>query len=355
MKHVIKYMPEEVLLPMAGESAGIAAHNKTAALCYDRIWGCSDDVVPRAIRCFGGSRAEVALVKMFSDPERELGKLKRLLEGGMGAEDGLIRFQKAIEPTSLAAFLSLMFKWISHEGGPLHSGGMGQLRNGVIFKAVLQGMLGIRVEDPRFIEFFKQHMGEVIDTVNRKVAKAFWMKHKRTLSPIYASRELRDCQYREGDRSIVAVALSNLEVVSEDDLTWEQVLEFRKDRDAKEKYRRFLHWLDRDMIGRSQAYIEDEIALRLGDYKAALKKHGIRTLVGTIEEVLDGKYLIGVASITGSMTLAGHPTLGGLAGAGLVVGKVGVKLVENLLDFDDAERGANSEISWVYQLKELTK
>jgi hypothetical protein len=36
------------------------------------------------------------------------------------------------------------------------------------------------------------------------------------------------------------------------------------------------------------------------------------------------------------------------------VGKLGVKLVENLLDFDDAERGANSEISWVYQVKELT-
>jgi hypothetical protein len=55
------------------------------------------------------------------------------------------------------------------------------------------------------------------------------------------------------------------------------------------------------------------------------------------------------------VALAGHPTFGILAGAGLILGKVGVKLAQVLLDFNDVERGPNSEISWVYEVKRLDK
>jgi len=41
-----------------------------------------------------------------------------------------------------------------------------------------------------------------------------------------------------------------------------------------------------------------------------------------------------------------------LAAGLLVGGKIGVKLVQAKLDFDDVERGPNSEISWVYEVKE---
>ena len=95
--------------------------------------------------------------------------------------------------------------------------------------------------------------------------------------------------------------------------------------------------------------------IRLGDYERALKKHGIKTVVGTIEETLDGKYLLGASGIAGSLTLAGHPVLGMLAAGFLIGGKIGVKLMQTKLDFDDVERGPNSEISWVYEAKKLGK
>jgi len=50
---------EEILLPRKGESAAVTLKVKTAALCYERIWSTSDDVVPKSIRCWGGSPAEL--------------------------------------------------------------------------------------------------------------------------------------------------------------------------------------------------------------------------------------------------------------------------------------------------------
>lgn len=65
--------------------------------------------------------------------------------------------------------------------------------------------------------------------------------------------------------------------------------------------------------------------------------------------------MLGASGVASSLTLAGHPTLGVLA-AGLLVGsRVGVKLMQTKLDFDEVERGPNSEISWVYEAKKLGK
>lgn len=102
-------------------------------------------------------------------------------------------------------------------------------------------------------------------------------------------------------------------------------------------------------------YIEDEISIKLEDYEQALKKHGIKTVIGTVEEALDGKYLLGASGVAGSLTLAGQPLLGILAAGILIGGRVGVKLIQTKLDFDDVERGPNSEISWVYEAKKVGK
>ena len=86
--------------------------------------------------------------------------------------------------------------------------------------------------------------------------------------------------------------------------------------------------------------------------KSALRKHGIRTIIGTVEEALDGKLTTGVTAATGGLNLAGHPTLGFLVGAGMVIGKAVIKLIQNKLDYDDLERGPNSEVSWVYEARQ---
>ena len=99
------------------------------------------------------------------------------------------------------------------------------------------------------------------------------------------------------------------------------------------------------MVGKSQSFIEEDVEQKLEDYEWALKKHGIKTILGEISEVLVGGGIFAIAD----------PKLGLFAAGAIVVGKVIVKVGQALLDFDDIERGPNSEISWVYEVKRFGK
>jgi hypothetical protein len=151
----------------------------------------------------------------------------------------------------------------------------------------------------------------------------------------------------------VAIAFFNLQLWTghRQKITWDQVIELRRDKESRKKYRRFLHWLDKEMIGKSQAFIEDEIAQRLEDYKSALKKQGIKTVIGTIEEILSGD-ILKPAIASGIIAITTDPLLGILAGTGLFISSVAVKLAKKKIEYEEVEKGPNSEISWVYEVKE---
>jgi len=179
----------------------------------------------------------------------------------------------------------------------------------------------------------------------RATAVAFSRTHNTVMVPLYGSCTERDKAYSKGGKATILSTLSNLQIVDEKCLTWDQVLEFRKDEKAKKKYERLLHWLKKEMVGKSQSFIEDDVEQKLEDYEWALKKHGIKTVLGEISEVLVGGGIFAIAD----------PKLGLFAAGAIVVGKVVVKVGQALLDFDDIERGPNSEISWVYEVKQLGK
>ena len=283
---------ERILLPRRGESAAITHKVKTAALCYDRIWSPSNDVVPETIRCWGGSPAE-------------------------------------LDKRGLAVDLNIKSK-----------------------RAPIVAMCG---PEEKKLQLLKASTDRGWVLILREIAKSFSAEHGVAVIPVYDLVADRTSAYHDGKHEMVVSMLSNLEIADERNLMWEQVSEFRADKENRQKYKRFLHWLDKEMVGKSQDFVENEISTRLEDYEQALKKHGIKTVVGIIEELLDGKYLREAFGIAEILRLAGHPDLGVFAGSLLVGGRVTVKLVKTWLDFDDVERGANAEISWVYEAKKLSK
>jgi len=278
----------KILLPSANETAAITLKPKTAALCYDRVWGTSDDVVPPSIRCWGGSKVELS-------------------------------------GTGLAVDFNIKSD-----------------------RAPIVAMVG-PVDKKK--EMFRAGTDLGLASAFRKISISFSSKHSVPLVPIYDFIKQRNKMYKEGDREVVIITLSDLDIVDEKQLTWDQVIEFRSDRENQKKYKRLLHWLDRGMTGRTPRFIKDEILIKLDDYESALRKYGIRTIAGIVEETVDGKLITGVTAATGTINLAGHPTLGFLVGAGILIGKVVMKLIQVKLDFDDIECGLNSEISWVYEAK----
>jgi hypothetical protein len=86
-------LSKEILLPSKSESVAIAPGNeKTAALCYDRVWSPSaiwratDCVVPDCIRFFGGTDAEVFILKETHKKEPIISKINDLLRQRFEAE-----------------------------------------------------------------------------------------------------------------------------------------------------------------------------------------------------------------------------------------------------------------------------
>jgi len=135
--------------------------------------------------------------------------------------------------------------------------------------------------------------------------------------PVYASLEDRDREFTRGDLAVVTSILSGLQVVDEDKCEWEQVLEFRADVEVRDKYKRFLHWLNVKMVDQPESLIREEIELRHADYKNALHKHGIVTTIGDWAIALGGMGTVFAASPE-SVLLQALALIGGL-GAKVVI------------------------------------
>ncbi|MGK7885090.1 MAG: hypothetical protein AB4057_10765 [Crocosphaera sp.] len=174
--------------------------------------------------------------------------------------------------------------------------------------------------------------------------------------PVYQSLNAFNKEYEPGNYSVIVSTLSNLQIVLEDELSWAQVIEFRTDKKARISYRRLVHWLDKEMVGKSQSFIEDEIFLRLEDYNEAIQKHGIKTGIGTFLSILDEKFLASASAISGALFLAGVPELAILGGAGLVVGNTLLKIAENAYDVHEEFDEQKKDIAFIFEVqKELKK
>lgn len=171
------------------------------------------------------------------------------------------------------------------------------------------------------------------------------------LTPLYNSAQSRDSDYKVGNHSVVVSVIEGAAVVSEETLTWEQVVEFRIDREARSSYRRFVHWLDKEMLGKPASFIIDEVSGRMEAYSWALKKHGLQTVVGALERTLDAKSLLGTA--TAALTLeamAGLPLLGILGGAGVLIGNAVVHVATRLIERADI-LAKNRDVAFVHEIR----
>ncbi len=308
----------KISLPKPGESAAVSDMPKLAALCYDRIHGYDDEnktseyYVPDPIRFSGATETELQIDAMTNYGEVINNWIKsELLHGDI--KDSVKRLKKEVPRKAAVHALRLITESYCKK---------------------------LNVD-----EFFK--------LIQKKMAKEFTIAYEIPVVPIFQSGGISDFLYFGGEREAVYMSLVNLQIPDEKNLEWSQVLEFRKDTEAKKKYRKLLYWLDKEMIGKSQSFVEESIAIKLEEYEQALKKHGFKTIIATIEQALDGRIITGATSVAGSLALSGYPVLGILAGTGLIVGKTAVQLAKAKISFNDIEVGLNSEISWIYKLKQF--
>ncbi len=312
----LKKVCDEQTYLSPGESSAVALFNpKTAALCYDRVWlpwvdGMSP--YPRSLTFFGNTLWDhLAIVFLTCLSSTEFP-------------------ESVIEPEWTPQLHDLVRPVGEH------------LRK--------KGRCGDKLfhfTDPFALQ--PQLAREGFASMAREAARIYQKTHKISPVPIYPAVALRDLAYKPGDASVVVSALRNLDIVDEHQLQWDQVVKFRQDPKAKKSYRRLLHWLDKEMLGKSTAFVEDEISSRMEDYRASLRKHGISTVKGVLERTMSGQMLAKVSAAAGGAAgLTGEAIWAAFAGAGYLVGDAIVSVLQAHLELQD-ELEKYRDISFVFQ------
>lgn len=184
-------------------------------------------------------------------------------------------------------------------------------------------------------------------------ADALFREHGLKAIPMYESPAALEREYRVGDTEAIVIAVQNLSIVNETALQWEQVMEFRSDPAAVTKLRRMRHWLDREFVGKPIPFVTDALAVRLEDYEWALKKHGIETVLGSLADLLDARFLPAASVATAGLAVAGGEFWAAVGAAGILVGKAAVSVTTKLVDLKDRKRGKYAEIAFIHEMKRL--
>ena len=181
-----------------------------------------------------------------------------------------------------------------------------------------------------------------------------YAKHDFKMVPLFSSSADLKIEYGVGTDNVAVAALKNVALVDEKALDWNQVIELRSDHDSIRKYRRLVHWLDADLAGKPATFVEQEIEKRLDDYKWALKKHGLNTVIGALSEVLNWKWFT-AATAFGALTsyASGNSPAAFVATTAVIVGKTALEVARIGLARADI-RQANSHLALVHEVQNST-
>lgn len=204
------------------------------------------------------------------------------------------------------------------------------------------------------MEFNDESMNDFITQISENAAKSisnfFYLNNDIVVTPSYSSTVTQQKEYQPGNYSTIIASINSLKIVNEDNLDWEQVQQFRDDPEAKKKYRKFIHWLDKEMIGKEQSYVQDEIAGKLEGYEWALKRHGIKTVKGAIFRIINKDAIIKAGSV-GAGFMSGEWLLT-LPAITMALGDAVVSVMDYKLKKKDILHN-HEDIAYIHEVKKL--
>jgi hypothetical protein len=109
--------------------------------------------------------------------------------------------------------------------------------------------------------------------------------------PLDASKEMIS---KEGfSETEACITFASKSIIKVDSIDWKQIIEFRQDREATEKLRRFRLFAYDNYRGKSKAYVEDDLLRRLDEYETTVKQWGFETAEGALNILASSKTLAG--------------------------------------------------------------
>lgn len=182
-------------------------------------------------------------------------------------------------------------------------------------------------------------------------ASYFRSEYGIEMTPIFVEKTEfeKDCvslkdAYPPIKHNVIDACIQAIPSVIEEQLSWDQVVETRKDKKAIVKMRKFKNWANQNLEGKSPAEIADILYSELEDYEDTLKKHGIKTTIGGFSTILSGASSI-LAVLEGSQVE--------LAAAGIAVTAGLVTFTsDQVLDYYEKK---NTPIAFIYDITKKIK
>jgi hypothetical protein len=167
----------------------------------------------------------------------------------------------------------------------------------------------------------------------------------------YASTGAFLRRFSEGEQVAYEGALSNIPLVVAEAHTWEHILEFRGDPEAKRKYRDLRLWLRSGLKAESSQHAADIIGQKIDDYGWAIERHGLQTSLGALKTVFDWRESKLIFAAMGLAGVMGSPLWAALAGGLGIAMQVGALITERHLDAKEIGRGPNREVAILYEVQ----
>lgn len=88
------------------------------------------------------------------------------------------------------------------------------------------------------------------------------------------------------NKDVLAICILDFPLVKEDELSWEQVLDFRRDKKRIEQLRQFINWSKQISKEKTPEQIKEMIESEMYEYKMALKEHGVKTATTSFSTIV---------------------------------------------------------------------
>lgn len=171
------------------------------------------------------------------------------------------------------------------------------------------------------------------------------------ITPIYLNPTQFDIDFNDKktrinniENPIVIICTEQIPFILEEKLEWKQVLEFRYDKKSVAKLLRFKNWVNIELLDCKREVIISKFELALDEYKNALKKHGIETIVGGFSTVLSSSAMI-LENIGDGINV--QSSVGLSIATGLTV-----FTVEKYLSYKETQ---NNPIAYIYDVLKVIK
>ncbi|MFH1934457.1 MAG: hypothetical protein ABIN18_23150 [Pseudomonadota bacterium] len=196
------------------------------------------------------------------------------------------------------------------------------------------------VEDIQIVDSSSRTIRSDIDIISKKWAGSCG----QVLLPSFCITS------NEATESDLSLSLANINLIDTSKATWEQIIEYRKDEEARKKLRNLRLFLNTNYQGKSGAFIEDDLGKRLDAYYNTCKDWGFETLTSTITVVMDSENLISLLAGTTCATLFGGPVAVLTAGASIEIGKISLNLIKRKHAFNKLKR--DHDLAYIIEAKD---